>query len=114
MPPRRLTWLDRAACKDADPMLFTPPEDSDDCPDESSPRTRAKIILGIQANIAYAALEALTYCQVCPVIDECLRQVRPETSGFTGIAAGHVWINGRQPGRPALRTQRKQRRESAA
>lgn len=38
---------------------------------------------------------ALDMCAKCQVTEWCLQQVRPRTSGFTGVAAGVAWVNGK-------------------
>lgn len=114
MPPRRLEWLDQAACKDADPRLFTPHEDSGDIPDETSPRTRAIVGAGNLGNLKYAAAHALPYCQACPVVEQCLRHINPRHSGFTGIAAGVVWMQGYPVGQRPHNQRRKAKREDSA
>lgn len=40
----------------------------------------------------------LSYCATCPVRSWCLREVRPATSNFDGVAGGHVWKNGEHIG----------------
>lgn len=37
---------------------------------------------------------ALTMCQRCPAVAECLARVRPRHNFYTGIAAGRVWKDG--------------------
>jgi WhiB family redox-sensing transcriptional regulator len=39
--------------------------------------------------------DALSYCDRCTVIEECLAYVSPRRSYFDGVAAGKVWRNGR-------------------
>ena len=62
--------LIEAACKGADPRLF------DYCE-------------GDQVD------DALSYCDRCPVIKECLEYVAPRRSYYDGVCAGKVWKNGR-------------------
>lgn len=61
--------LSAAACVGADPALF----DGYTYP---------------QAHLA------LTYCERCPVRQQCMDMVRPSKSFFDGVAAGIVWRNG--------------------
>lgn len=41
------------------------------------------------------ALDALSYCDRCPVIPECEALIQPRRSYFDGVAAGRVWHNGK-------------------
>jgi hypothetical protein len=41
------------------------------------------------------ALDALSYCDRCPVITECHDLIQPRRSYFDGVAAGRVWHNGK-------------------
>jgi len=43
--------------------------------------------------------EALRLCAQCDVRDWCRTTVRPSTSGFTGVCAGQVWVNGKVSGK---------------
>ena len=61
--------LMEAACKGANPQLFDFYE-------------------GTQVD------DALSYCDRCPVIQECLDYVSPRRSYFDGVCAGKVWRNG--------------------
>ncbi len=71
-------FLDDAACVGADPHLFD-------------------AVKGMRA------LEALLYCDRCPVVTECDRIVAPRRSYYDGVAAGRVWNNGRIVRRSKLR-----------
>ena len=62
--------LIEAACKGADPRLF------DFCE-------------GDQVD------DALSYCDRCPVTQECLDYVAPRRSYYDGVCAGKVWKHGR-------------------
>lgn len=44
--------------------------------------------------------EALNLCRKCTVVDWCLATVRPRSSGFSGVAGGKAWVNGREFGTP--------------
>lgn len=59
----------RAACKGADPYLF-------------------------DATFGEAVFDALSYCERCPVRDECFNYVQPHRHYFDGVAAGRLWRNG--------------------
>lgn len=61
--------LSVAACVGADPALF------DDC---TFPQAQL----------------ALTFCERCPVTQQCIDMVRPSKSFFDGVAGGVVWRNG--------------------
>lgn len=67
----------KAACLGADPRLF-------------------------DAISGEAVLDALSYCERCPVIPECEDLVRPRRSYFDGVAAGKVWREGRVVKQDAL------------
>lgn len=41
------------------------------------------------------ALDALSYCDRCPVTVECEKHVSPRRSYFDGVCAGKVWREGR-------------------
>jgi WhiB family transcriptional regulator, redox-sensing transcriptional regulator len=59
-----------AACLSADPRLF-------------------------EATYGELVLDALSYCERCPVTRECEDLVKPRRSYFDGVAAGKVWRDGR-------------------
>lgn len=40
------------------------------------------------------AAEALAVCLLCHEQQACLKRVRPQRSGFDGVAGGAVWRNG--------------------
>lgn len=44
--------------------------------------------------------EALNLCAKCTVVEWCLRTVQPRSSGFSGVAGGKAWVNGREFGTP--------------
>jgi hypothetical protein len=62
-------YLEQAACFGADPKLF-------------------------DAVIGELVLDALSYCDRCPIIPECDAHVKPRKSYFDGVAAGRIWNNG--------------------
>ena len=64
-----LMLLPDAACKGANPYLF-------------------------DATSGDAVLDALSYCDRCPVIKECDEWVKPRRSYYDGVASGRVWHNG--------------------
>lgn len=66
-----------AACLGADPRLF-------------------------EATSGDRVLDALSYCDRCPVIPECEDVVKPRRSYFDGVAAGKVWRDGRVVKQDAL------------
>lgn len=61
--------IEGAACIGADPKLFN-------------------------ATSGDEAEDALTYCDRCPVTQECEDLIRPRRSLYDGVAAGKVWHNG--------------------
>ena len=67
--------LHLAACKGADPLLF-------------------------DATYGELMEDALSYCDRCPILDDCLTHVRPRQSYFDGVCSGKVWRHGRiiEPG----------------
>jgi hypothetical protein len=62
-------WRAHAACHGADPAVFDGNNDADE-------------------------LEALSYCQRCPVILDCLDWVRHDRR-FSGVAGGRMWARKR-------------------
>lgn len=64
-------FFEDAACYGADPALF-------------------------DATSGPAVEDALSYCDRCTVIRECLDHVKPKKSYFDGVAAGKVWRDGAQ------------------
>ncbi len=62
-------YLEEAACNGADPRLF-------------------------DAVIGEFVLDALSYCDRCPIIVQCDAHVNPAKSFFDGVAAGRIWNNG--------------------
>lgn len=69
--PKPSPRLEQAACKGANPQLFD-------------------FFEGNQID------DALSYCDRCPVTEECWEYVSPRRSYFDGVCAGKVWRNGRQ------------------
>lgn len=67
--PRPARSLDQAACKGAKPGLFDAIAGDD-------------------------VFDALSYCERCPVIQECFDYVLPSRSYYDGVAAGRLWRNG--------------------
>lgn len=41
------------------------------------------------------ALDALSYCERCPVTRSCEDWVKPKKSHFDGVAGGRVWQEGK-------------------
>lgn len=76
MPLEPSYRLMQAACKGADPSLFDHYE-GDEVDD------------------------ALSYCDRCPVIQECEEYVSPRRSYFDGVCGGKIWRNG-HPHTPGL------------
>lgn len=66
---RRL--YNQAACLDADPAIFDATIHGTD-----------------------EAERALTYCNTCPVINECLAVLRPQHTEYDGVAGNSVWRRG--------------------
>jgi hypothetical protein len=62
-------YLEQAACFGADPDLF-------------------------DSTAGESVLDALSYCDRCPIIPECDAHVKPRKSYFDGVAAGRIWNNG--------------------
>ena len=64
-----MKWLERAACANIDPALF-------------------------DHFVFPQAASAISVCNRCTVIEQCMNWVRPSKSYFDGVAAGVVWRNG--------------------
>ncbi|MFC1415409.1 hypothetical protein [Streptacidiphilus cavernicola] len=48
-----------------------------------------------QPDEMYEELQPLAQlCRGCPAIADCLADVRPSRTGFDGVCAGRVWLNG--------------------
>lgn len=53
-------------------------------------------LLWIQTEFNDFSAIALSICAICPVRKECEEWVRPASSYFDGVAAGHIYKHGRQ------------------
>jgi len=83
------TWMEHAACRDSDPLLF---ERHDDTTNTRGP-------------YPHETEQALALCATCPTTTACVLWVRPVQSGYTGVAGGIVWSNGRPDRRQPARSQ---------
>jgi WhiB family transcriptional regulator, redox-sensing transcriptional regulator len=80
-PGTDFSWRNRGACVGADSNLFFPPSEGDE---DYTPNNRH---LGDATAKRYA--RAVKFCDVCPVIGECLNWAltMPEKAGFWGGAS---------------------------
>jgi hypothetical protein len=82
---------DTVACKGADPSLF-------DVGYAAGVNVMRRDGRGPNQSYARHIDVALRYCETCPLATRewCVAAVVPRQSGFSGVAGGAVWSNGRR------------------
>ena len=78
-------------CRDTDPAVF-------DLGYYSGVNVMARDASAPRAAYASQIAVALRYCAMCPLVTRawCLNAVQPQPAGYSGIAGGAVWSNGRR------------------